>query len=92
MGNLKISKIESTDEIGFRMSIDVLKKYSEKNKDLTLNKMTLSQDMKTSLLNSQYLTIHLNKSDFINNVLKNDVVNIPSNQLQSTKPSIIEFR
>lgn len=92
MANLKISKINSTDEIGFRMPIDVLQKYSEKNKGLSLNNITLSQDIQTSLLNPQYLTIHLNKSDFINDVLKNEIVNIPQNQLQNTKPSIIEFR
>lgn len=92
MANLKISKINSMDEIGFRMPIDVLKKYSEKNKSLSLNKVTSSQYVKTSQLNSQYLTIHLNKSDFINDVLKNDTVNILPNQLQNTKPSIIEFR
>lgn len=92
MANLKISKINSTGEIGFRMPIDVLQKYSEKNKGLSLIKITSSQDIKTLQMNSQYLTMQLNKSDFINDVLKNDIVNILPNQLQSTKPSIIEFR
>lgn len=88
MANLKIGIGNSMNDIGFRMPIDILKKYSEKSQVSLLN-----LNMMISELNPQHILIHLNKSDFINNMLKNDEVNkISLPHLKSSKPRIIEFR
>lgn len=88
MANLKIGIGNSMNDIGFRMPIDILKKYSNKSQDSLLN-----QNMMISDLNPQHILIHLNKSDFINNMLKNNEVDeIPQPHLKNSKPRIIEFR
>lgn len=92
MANLKISRGISVDDIGFCMPLGLLKKHSEKNESSVLDNIK-SHDIQFSKLNPQNLVIHLNKSDFIINMLKNDMVNkIPRPHLNNFKPQIIEFR
>lgn len=89
MANLKVGMGNSVNDIGFRMPLDILKKYSGKSQNLLINQNMI----KISKLNPHYVLIHLNKSDFINNILKNDEVNKDSQlNLQSSKPRIVEFR
>lgn len=92
IANLKIVRQNSVGDIGFRMPLGILLKYTENNKSSVLSSILESEDI-TSESNSNSLIIRLNKSDFINDVLKNDMINqIPHPQLQNSKPRIIEFR
>lgn len=91
--NLRIGKGNSMNDIGFRLPFDIIRKHSGKNQNSVLNKILSSQDMNITELNPQYVLIHLDKFDFINNMLKNDMVNkIPQLHLQNCNPQIIEFR
>lgn len=93
MANLKIGKGNSVDSIAFHIPLYILKKHSVENQDPLLNNITSNQDITTTQLNSGNVMIHLNKSDFINNMLKNNMVgNIPQRQVPNSKPRIIEFR
>lgn len=78
-------------DIGFRLPLGILLKYTENNKSAVLSRILAFQDI-TSESNSNSLIIHLNKSDFINDMLKNDMINQISHQLSNSKPRIIEFR
>jgi len=94
MANLKIGKENSVHDIGFRVPFNVLQKYSGKNQVSLLNNLKSNQiKVTTSESNPQNVFIHLNKSDFIKNTLKNDVVSkiLPSH-LHKSKRYIIEFR
>lgn len=93
MANLKIGRGNSINSFAFRIPLYILKKHSEENQDSLLNNITSNQDMTTTELNSENVMIHLNKSEFINDMLKNDMPdNIPQCQLPNSKPRIIEFR
>lgn len=93
MANLKIGRGNSVDSIAFRMPLNILKKHSEKKQDSHLNNIISNQDNMTTELNSQNIIIHLNKSIFINDMLKNDLIDdIPRCQFQNPNPSIIEYR
>lgn len=91
IANLKIGRGNFTNDIGFHIPINILHKHSSKNHDL--NNFISSQDVTTCDSNPQYLIIKLNKYNFINDVLQNNVVNkIPQHHLKNSKPRIIEFR
>lgn len=94
MANLKIGRGNSEDDIGFRITFNVLEKLSGKNQGFISNNLFSCQNNMTTLkLNPQNVFIHLNKSDFINDVLKSDVVDkTPRPHSQIFKPRIIEFR
>lgn len=94
MANLKIGKGNSEDDIGFRIPINVLKKHLGKSQGCISNNLFSRQNnMTTFKLNPQNICIHLNRSDFINDVLKSDVVDkTPRPHSQIFKPRIIEFR
>lgn len=91
MVNLKVGRGNSKDDIGFRMPLNILQNHSGQNIDL--NNKILSQYITISEKNPLNLIINLNKSDFINDMLKTDMVDsIPQIQLKNCKPHIIEFR
>lgn len=92
MANLKIGKGNSADDIGFHMPYGVLQKHSGNTQLSLLNNIITSQDMTISERNPQHVLIHLNKSNFINGMLKDDKIQISQPHLQNSKPHIIEFR
>lgn len=94
MTNLKIGRGNSEDDIGFHITLNVLEKLLGKNQGFISNNLFSCQNNMTPLkLNPQNVFIHLNKSDFINDVLKSDVVDkTPQPHSQTFKPRIIEFR
>lgn len=93
MGNLKLGRGNSINDIGFHMPLNILQKHSGRSFDL--NNIVLNQRMNitTSEKNIPSFIIHLNKSDFINDMLKTDMVDsISQIHLKNCKPHIIEFR
>lgn len=92
MANLKIGRGNSTDDIGFRMPLGVLQKHSGNTFHSLLNNIISSQDIETSEINPQHVLIHLNKSKFLRDMLKDDDIRIFQPYLQDSKPHIIEFR
>ncbi|XP_050442821.1 probable arginine--tRNA ligase, mitochondrial [Adelges cooleyi] len=92
MINLKIGTGVTEDSIGFRMSLDVLKKQSSENKTSLLTSITSDKSLHDTAINSNTLVIHLNKYEFLQNVLQNDVVKkVDPSELLNKKPYIIEF-
>lgn len=94
MANLKLGTRNSVDSIGFRLPIDVPLKHSGQNQDSVLSNIISSHNGVTTTDSTGHnIIINLNKSDFINNMLKNDMIDkIPQPYLQNSKPRIIEFR
>jgi len=94
MAHIKIGTGNAVGNIGFRIPINVLQKHSGENRNSVLNNIIFSQNTLTKTdSNQQNVIINLNKFDFINAVLKNDMIEkIPQPHLQSSKPRIIEFR
>jgi len=94
MANLKIGRGNSVDDIGFCMPLHVLEKHSGSNQESLMNNLSTNLDnMSTSKINPQNICIQLNKFDFINSTLKNNVVDkFLRPQIQKSKPRIIEFR
>lgn len=93
MANLKIGTGHSVDDIGFRMPLNILQKHSEKCQDSLNNLISSQVNMTISKFKPQNICVRLNKSDFINDTLKNNVSNkILQPCLQNYKPRIIEFR
>jgi len=90
IANLKIGKVNSMNDIGFHMPLHILQKHFGTNplKDFKIP----SHEITTSQLNPQHLTIHLNKHDFINNILKNNIDITHQHCMQNSKPCIIDFR
>lgn len=92
MANLKIGKGNSMDNIGFYIPFNVLQKHSRNTKHSLINNITSSQDIAISEINPQQVLIHLNKTNFINDMLKDDETQISQPSMQNSKPHIIEFR
>jgi hypothetical protein len=92
MANLKVGKGNSMDNIGFHIPLSILQKHSSNTKHSLLTNIISSRDMTTSEMNPQIVLIHLNKSNFINDMLKDDEIQIPQPCMQNFKPRIIEFR
>jgi hypothetical protein len=90
IANLKIGKGNSMNDIGLRMPLNILQKHFGTNsfKDFKIP----SHEITTSQLNPQHVIIHLNKNDFINDVLKNNIDVTRRHCIQNSKPCIIEFR
>ncbi|XP_026811530.1 probable arginine--tRNA ligase, mitochondrial [Rhopalosiphum maidis] len=89
IANLKIGKGNSMNDIGLRMPLNILQKHFGTNsfKDFKIP----SHEITTSQLNPQHVIIHLNKNDFINDVLKNNIDVTRRHCIQNSKPCIIEF-
>jgi len=90
IANLKIGKGNSMTDIGLRMPLNILQKHSGTNslKDFTIP----SYKITTSESNPRHVIIHLNKYDFISDILKNDIDITHQHGMQNSKPHIIEFR
>lgn len=78
------------NDIGLHIPLNILQKYFGTNsfKDFKIpnHEITFSQ------LNPQYVIIHLNKYDFINSILKNNIDITHQHCMQNSKPYIIDFR
>lgn len=90
IANLKIGKGNSMNDIGFHMPLNIIQKHfgADSLKDFKIP----SHEITTSKLNPQHLIIHLNKYDFINDILKNNIDLTRQQCMQNSKPVIIDFR
>lgn len=90
IANLKIGKGNSMNDIGLHMPLNILQKHFGTNslKDFKIP----SHEITTSQLNPYHVIIHLNKYDFINNILKNNIGITRQHCVQNSKPCIIDFR
>ncbi|XP_015374575.1 PREDICTED: probable arginine--tRNA ligase, mitochondrial, partial [Diuraphis noxia] len=89
IANLKIGKVNSMNDIGFHMPLNILQKYFGTNPLIDFK--IPSHEITTSQLNPQHLIIHLNKHEFINDILKNNIDITCQHCIQNSKPSIIDF-
>lgn len=90
IANMKIGKGNSMNDIGLHMPLNILQKHFRTNslKDLKIT----SHEITTSQLNPHYVMIHLDKYDFINNILKNNIGITRQHCVPNSKPCIIDFR
>ena len=90
IAHLKIGKGNSMNDIGLHMPLNILHKHFGTNslKDFKIP----SHEITTSQFNPRHVIIHLNKYDFINDILKNQIDITHQPCMKNSKPYIIEFR